>query len=94
MNPGRMRQLTVFVGAFFNIYYVNLKRPNKRFKFKILVLVELKLFPFQAALQMGHITDLEFTEKLQDSFIQAILKTVNYMGLERSNFLMIQQKVH
>ena len=34
MNPGRMRQLTVSVGPFFNIYSVNLKRPNKQFKFK------------------------------------------------------------
>ena len=36
MNPGRMRQLTVFVGPFFNIYYVNLKRPNRRFKIQML----------------------------------------------------------
>ena len=39
MNPGRMRQLTVFVAPFSNIYHVNLKRPNKPFQIQIQILL-------------------------------------------------------
>ena len=44
MNPGRMWQFTVFVGPFFNIYCVNLKRPNKQLKPWNLNLFESRLF--------------------------------------------------